>query len=314
MASWRSHIINWILKTALKPHLAKLELEHLAQSRKRWEEYANRQKLAVDCQVEKFDLNGIGAEWVRHRHASKDHVLLYLHGGAYVMGSPNTHRKLTARLSRVAHVSVLCIDYRLAPEHPCPAAIEDAVAAYRYLLDLGHQPERISLGGDSAGGGLTAATLLKIRDDGLPRPGAAILLSPWTDLTRQGGSRFFNADHDPMLPAGAEIKPIEVYLDGFPVDHPYASPSLGDWTGLPPIMIQVGSTEILLDDATRLAAQARMADVPVHLEVWDRLPHVFQMGGRLVPESAEAIRRLGAFLQYHLHSEVKSKPLERAVA
>jgi acetyl esterase/lipase len=226
-------------------------------------------------------------------------VLLYLHGGGYLLGSIATHRALAARIAEAAGIRALIIDYRLAPEHPFPAALEDALAAYDFLLGQGFAPERVAIGGDSAGGGLTLATLLSLRDSGRPLPGAAIALSPWTDLAATGES--IQTRDDPMLGSKDDlVATASLYLDGADPRTPTASPLYADLAGLPAIAIQVGTAEKLLDDSTRVADRIRGAGGQVDLEVYDDLIHVFQSLAPHVPESLEAIEKLGSFLKRHL--------------
>jgi epsilon-lactone hydrolase len=245
----------------------------------------------------RLDAGGIKAVRVETPESAGDRHILYLHGGAYLYGSPSHYRDFIWRIAAAGCARVLCIDYRLAPEHPFPAALDDAVAAYRWLLAEGALPARMAVMGDSAGGGLLLASLLKLRDEGVPLPAAAVALSPWTDLALTGASLRENAAADPMLKA--EQAPILVahYLGGADPKHPYASPLYGDPAGLPPTLIQVGSDEILRDDAVRMAERMRAAGCRVELEVWPRMPHVWQLFARIVPEAWQAVERIGAFIR-----------------
>ncbi|HET6522243.1 MAG TPA: alpha/beta hydrolase, partial [Geminicoccaceae bacterium] len=221
----------------------------------------------------------------------------------YCWGRPAYFRPLTWRLSAACRMAVFAVDYRLAPEHPFPAAVEDAAAAWRGLLrEAGRDPRRMAIIGDSAGGGLMFATLLSLRDAGDPLPAAAVALSPWTDLAGTGDSLAVNAAADPMFPPseGAIERTAAVYLNGADPRTPLASPLYGDLRGLPPTLIQVGSTEILLDDSRRMAERLRAAGVPVELEVWPSMPHVWHMKADVVPEGRRAIERIGAFVRRHL--------------
>ena len=233
-----------------------------------------------------------------------DRHLLFLHGGAYRAGAPANYRHFTWRLAAATHAIVLAIDYRLAPEHPFPAALDDAVSAYRWLLDGGAAPDKILLMGDSAGGGLTLAALLKLRDDGLPLPAAAVALSPWTDLALTGASLKLNARSDPML--NVEHLPMlaQEYLAGADPRLPYISPLYGDLAGLPPILLQVGGDEILRDDAVRMHERLRDAGCQSELEVWPRMPHVWHAFAPVLPEARRAIASVGAFARRHLASRV----------
>jgi monoterpene epsilon-lactone hydrolase len=229
--------------------------------------------------------------WPRNRH------ILFLHGGGFVSGSPRLYRNLTWRLAAAAEASLLFIDYRLAPEHPFPAALEDALAGYRFLLGEGADPRRIAVIGDSAGGGLVFSLLLRARDSGLPLPGMAVALSPWTDLALTGDSLRRNAAADPMIDPDRVPPFVDYYLAGVDPRTPYASPLYGDLAGLPPSLIQVGGDEVLRDDSVRIAARLRAAGGRVVLEIWPRMPHVWHSLAPLVPESRRAIARIGAFLR-----------------
>ena len=256
--------------------------------------------LPEGTQAEPLDVAGVAAEWLAGPGADASRALLYLHGGGYVIGSIRTHRALAARIAEAAGIRSLIIDYRLAPEHPHPAAVEDAVAAYDFLLDEGLAPERIAIGGDSAGGGLTFATLVALRESGRPLPGAAIALSPWTDLEGTGESMRTRAEADPMVSKDGLLQMAGFYLRGADPRQPTASPLHADLRGLPPIAIQVGTAETLLDDSLRIAERLRAAGGTVELEAFEDLIHVFQAFAPHVPESLEAIARLGDFLKRRL--------------
>jgi epsilon-lactone hydrolase len=248
-------------------------------------------------QVEPVEANGVPAEWVTPAGVGDGRVLLYLHGGAYQIGSPATLRHMIAQLCGAAGARALSVDYRLAPEHPFPAALDDAVAAYRWLLAGGTDPATIAVAGDSAGGGLALGTLVALRDAGDPMPAAAVLLSPWTDLALTGESLRTREAVDVMVKPGSMHETAGIYLAGQDPRHPYASPLYADLGGLPPLLIHVGDAEVVLDDSTRVAARARDAGVDVTLEVWDEMPHVFHAWAGLLPESDQAIQRIGAWLQ-----------------
>jgi acetyl esterase/lipase len=248
-------------------------------------------------QARRLDAGGVRAVEVATPQSRLDHVVLYFHGGAYNYGAPSHYRDFIWRIAAAARARVLCIDYRLAPEHPFPAALDDAVAAYRWLLGGGAAPARVAIMGDSAGGGLVFGTLLRLRDEGVPLPAAAVALSPWTDLALTGPSLAGNAAADPMLKAEQAPALARHYLGGADPRHPYASPLYGDPAGLPPSLIQVGSDEILRDDAVRMADRLRAAGCRVELEVWPRMPHVWQLFARVLPEGRRAIARIGDFLR-----------------
>ncbi|HEY7983999.1 MAG TPA: alpha/beta hydrolase [Ktedonobacterales bacterium] len=244
---------------------------------------------------------GVPAEWVSVPNSAPDRVLLYLHGGSYTIGSPRTHRGLVAQIARAAGVRALALDYRLAPEHLFPAPVEDATAAYRWLLAQGIAPKRIVIGGDSAGGGLTLAIALVLRDAGDPLPAALVCISPWTDLAATGASLKTRARLDPSLSPNGIAAAGQRYVgpDG-DTRAPLASPLYADLRGLPPTLIQVGDHEILLDDSTRLAERARAAGVAVTLEIWPEMWHVFESLAGYLPEADQAIGKIGAFMRTRL--------------
>jgi epsilon-lactone hydrolase len=244
------------------------------------------------------DAGGVAAEWVVTPVSQDRRHILYLHGGGYVIGSASLYRHLTWRLARAARGRLLAANYRLAPEHPFPAALDDAMSAYEWMLADGADPRQVAVIGDSAGGGLAFAMLLRCRDEGrVPLPAAVVALSPWTDLALTGASLSRNAVADPFLDANG-IPPIaECYLAGADPRHPYASPLYGDPTGLPPALIQVGSDEVLRDDATRMAERLRAAGCEVALEIWPRMPHVWHLFASMMPEGRRAITRIGNFVR-----------------
>ncbi|HTV90451.1 MAG TPA: alpha/beta hydrolase [Stellaceae bacterium] len=225
--------------------------------------------------------------------------VLYLHGGGYVTGDPALYRHLLWRFAEAAAARVVAIAYRLAPEHPFPAALDDATAAWHGMVAEGADPGRIAILGDSAGGGLTLALALRLRDEAAAQPAALAAMSPWTDLALTGPSLRGNAAADPMMNADDVPQLAASYLAGADPRHPYASPLYGDPTGLPPTLIQVGSDEILRDDAVRMAERMRAAGCVVELEVWRRMPHVFQAFAMVMPEARRAIARIGAFVRRH---------------
>lgn len=226
--------------------------------------------------------------------------LLYLHGGGYVIGSPDTHAGLSGELARRSGLRTVSIDYRLAPEHPFPAALDDALAAYRELLESGTDPRDLAIAGDSAGGGLGLATLLAARAAGLPQPAAVVLFSPWIDLTLGGASIRGKEAADPIFDEADVRAYADLYLGAEDRTQPLASPAFADLSGLPPLLVQVGSNEILLDDSVRLAGRAGAHDVDVTLEVAAGLPHVFQHHYGRLDEADAALDRAARFLTAHL--------------
>ncbi|HEY0815670.1 MAG TPA: alpha/beta hydrolase [Pseudonocardia sp.] len=233
-------------------------------------------------------------------------VLLYLHGGGYVVGSARTGARLAVELARRAGVRAVSLDYRLAPEHPFPAAVEDGLAAYRELLDTGLRPGEIVVAGDSAGGALAVATMLAARDSGLPQPAAAAVLSPWVDLGLSGPSMRTKDGVDPLFTRDRIAVYAQQYLGDRDREIPLASPLSADLRGLPPLLVQVGANEVLLDDAVRLAGRAGAVDVAVTLEVWPGVPHVFQNFTGLLDDADAALDRAGRFLAQHLQVPVGS--------
>lgn len=256
--------------------------------------------LPPDVRAEPVEAAGVPAEWVTVPESEASRFVLYLHGGGYVVGSIRTHRDLAQRIARAARARVLLIDYRLAPEHPHPAAVEDATQAYRWMLDQGIPPSRIAIAGDSAGGGLTVATLVALRDAGVALPAAAVLLSPWVDLEGLGESMRTKAEVDPMVQREPLLRMAAMYLAGQDPRTPLAAPLYADLHGLPPLLIQVGTAETLLDDSLRLADKARAAGVAVTLEPWEDMIHVWQAFAALLPEGQQAIDRIGNFVRQYI--------------
>ncbi|MDO8838102.1 MAG: alpha/beta hydrolase [Parvibaculum sp.] len=251
--------------------------------------------------IEQVDVAGIPAEWVHPQVLEEGNTLLYLHGGGYAICGPDTHRGLVARLAGAAKSRALLLDYRLAPEHPFPAAVEDAYAAYKWLLAENVDPSRLTLAGDSAGGGLALALLMKLRDGGDPLPAGAALLSPWTDLAMSGWSHVTHGRLDPMLSVEGALMAARHYLQDTAPTEPLASPLYGTFEHLSPLLIHVGANEILLDDSRRVAAKALAAGVKVDLRVWPGVPHVFQAFPQL-PEARASMAELGAFLNLRMHA------------
>ncbi len=243
------------------------------------------------------DAGGVLADWITVDEIETDRVILYFHGGGYTMGSRHTHRGLAGRIARAARARVLLPDYRLAPEHPFPAAMEDTTTCWRWLLSDGHAPNRMVIAGDSSGGGLTLATLLALKAAGDPLPACAIGLSPWTDLEGRGPTTEPGVVDDPMLTSEGVRSSGREYADG-QLHNPLASPLYGDLQHLPPLLLQVGTREILLSDSTRFAEKAQAAGVEVTLEIEDGLIHVWHMFPD-IPEAQSAIKRIGEFIEHH---------------
>lgn len=255
---------------------------------------------AVAAQSEQVSAQGADATWIVATETRPDAVLLYLHGGGFQVGSVRSHRDLIARLSRAAGCRALAIDYRLAPEHRFPAALNDAVGAYQWLLEQGIAPARIAIAGDSAGGGLALSTLLVLRERYLPLPAAAVVLSAWTDLAATGDSYESRAAADPLNQRRMVQSMARRYLgDSTDPRDPLVSPLYADLAGLPPLLMQVGDRETVLDDSRNFAAKARAAGVQVQLEVWDGMIHVFQQFAAELPQAGLAIDSIGRFLRRH---------------
>ncbi|MGH7781316.1 MAG: alpha/beta hydrolase [Candidatus Binataceae bacterium] len=255
--------------------------------------------VARDVKCMSVEAAGVPAEWVEPPGAAADRVILYLHGGGYVAGSITTHRAMVARIARASQARALLIDYRLAPEHPFPAAVDDAVAAYRWLLAQGCKPGKIVIAGDSAGGGLSLAALLKLRDLQVTMPVAGVGISPWTDLEGTGESVKSNAAIDPMVTQENLAASAKMYYANHDPKHPLVSQIHADFRGLPALLIQVGESEILLDDATRVAARAKAAGVSVELETWPEMIHVWHVFAKILPEGQQAIDKIGKFVLAH---------------
>ena len=284
--------LKQILREKALPSGAQVTLE---QRRKGMEKVAFR--VAEDIAVEPVTVAGRVAEWLRAPGTSAQRAILYLHGGGYVMGSPNTHRSLGGEVSRAAQAGVLMVDYRLAPEAPFPAAVDDGVASFEWLLAQGFKPQNLAIAGDSAGGGLAAATLLALRDRKLPLPGAAVCISPWSDLTCTNESYKTRAAADPMVTPDGIGNMADLYLQGKDAKLPYASPNFANLRSLPPLLIHVGRDEVLLDDSIKLHEKAKADGVDSTLEIWDDMIHVWHAFHPMLPEGKQGIARVGAFLQ-----------------
>ena len=245
------------------------------------------------------DAGGVSAEWITPEGADQKRVVLYLHGGGYLLGSVNSHRAMLERLAKAAGSRVLALNYRLAPEAPFPAAVDDAVAGYRWLLAQGIAAKHITIAGDSAGGGLTIGALLALRDAGDAMPGCAVPISPWNDMEGTGASMQTRAAVDPMVQKAGLSEMAGAYLQGADTKNPLASPLYGNFKGLPPMLIQVGDAETLLDDTTRIEPKLKAAGVDVTVEVWDEMIHVWHLFAPMLDKGQEAIDRIGAYVRQH---------------
>jgi len=300
MPSWQAQLLSVYFRTVIRRGTWGQELALARRARRHMGTPRPLQKLRTfGLRLSPVEEGAVRGEWVEPP-APEAGALLYFHGGGYVAGSPGTHRPITAGLARLGRRRVFAPDYRLAPEHRFPAATDDAFAAYRYLLDGGLPASSVALAGDSAGGGLVLATLLRARDEGLELPACAVCFSPWADLTGSGESSRLNDGRCVFLRTDNCGEFAAAYLGAASPLDPYASPLFGDLGGLPPVLLQVGSTELLLDDARRVHEKIREAGGLSELEVFDDVPHVWQMLDGFVPEARAALLGAVRFIDRHL--------------
>lgn len=253
-----------------------------------------------DVQWQAVDADGVPCEWNVPDDCAEGRTIVYYHGGGYGIGSVAGHRGLCSNLARATRARVLSVDYRLAPEHPFPAAVDDALTAYRWTVGQGADPARTALGGDSAGGGLAIATLIALREAGEVLPAAGLCLSPWVDLTGANPRIAEVAPKDPMLsPAVLEVF-AKAYLSGADPKAPTASPAFADLSGLPPLLIQAGTAEILIGEIEDFAKKAEASGVDVQLEIWDDMLHVWQTFADMLPEGREALAGVGKYVEARL--------------
>ena len=272
----------------------------VSEQRRLLRQLLSAQPLPADVTVTAAALGGVPTAEVTVDGVEPRHLVLYFHGGVYVMGDAALAADLAAEVGRRTRAKVISVDYRLAPEHPYPAAVDDALAAYQALLESGTAPSDIAFAGESAGGGLAIATLVNARDHGLPLPAAAFAMSPYADLTLAGTSMETKRDADPLLSPEALRARVPDYTAGQDPALGLISPIFADLSGLPPLIIQAGTHEVLLDDAIRLARQAATADVHVTLDITPGVPHVFQAYHAILDEAAAALDRAGQLLSAHL--------------
>lgn len=272
----------------------------IARMRRRTDRLAGMVPVHRDANISTMEAHGVPADWHQPQEAPDNRAILYLHGGAWMIGSPAMYRHFVSRLAYRTQTKALVIDYRLAPEHPFPAGLDDCLAAYDYLLEQGIQPWKIVVAGDSAGGNLTLALLAALKDRGRPLPGAAVAISPATDLTGGGESRRTRVRLDPFFDSRELGFIARQYAVDHPPDYPLISPLFADLHGLPPILIHVGDHEILLDDAVRFAEKAQADGVDATLKVWPEMFHVFQLFDPLLPEARRANSEIVEFIQRHL--------------
>jgi acetyl esterase/lipase len=274
----------------------------LSERRERLDALGAQYPLPADVHVEAVNANGVAAEWTTTPEADPTRVILFLHGGGYISGSLDSHRHMIAQAGREARARTLALGYRLAPEHPFPAALEDAIAGYRFLLSQGFEPRHIAVAGESAGGGLAVAMLVSARDEGLPLPACVWCSSPWVDLEMSGRSMVLKASVDPLIQKPYLLELAASYLNGGDPRTPFASPLYADLRGLPPMLIQVGSAETLLDDSVRLAGAAGSADVRVTLEIWPDMIHAWHLFYQQLAGGRRALTAVGAFIRSTLTS------------
>jgi monoterpene epsilon-lactone hydrolase len=297
MSSWKDPEIAGVraLLASRRPP-ADAPQPSVAERRAGMDAFGDLGSLPPGCQHEPLTANGVKCERIAPGGAVEGRQILYLHGGGYVLGSPRSHRPLVARLAEAARATAISADYRLGPEHPFPAAVEDAVAVWRWMLDGGADPARMIIAGDSAGGGLTLAVALKLKAEGMPQPAGLFAISPWADLTQSHPTYATKTADDPMITAELLDVMAAHYLAGADVRDPLASPVFGDFAGLPPLLIHVGSEEALLGDSLTLAERAGHARVEVRLEIWPEMIHVWHMFGGQLTAARKAIAAAGAWM------------------
>jgi acetyl esterase/lipase len=293
MSSFQSSVVNMIARTIRSSFF--IHKAEASTQRKSFERLANFTKFPRMVRSETINYHGLNAMWFTPKKCNDDRVILYLHGGGYCTGSVNTHRAMIARIARASQCRALGIDYRLAPEHSSPAALEDTLKAYMALRREGH--ENIFIAGDSAGGGLAMALMLKLRQKGLRKPAGAVLISPWVDLVMTGESIETKSSLDPLIDPAVLARFAERYCRDTDPAHPLVSPLYGRLHNLAPVFIQVGGNEVLLDDATRLAKKLKKAGTDVELSVWENMFHVWHYLGGILPEAGEAIQAIGGYIR-----------------
>jgi acetyl esterase/lipase len=305
MRSFRSHIARLVVKYWMSPKFNTTTT--VQEQRIALEAFARFSLLPRKTRVEPLSIGRLSAEWISVGRTYEDRAILYLHGGAYNIGSLNTHRDLAARISKASNVATLLIDYRLAPEYAHPAAVDDVVMAYHWLIDRGYRPENIIIAGDSSGGGLAVAALVSLRNVGTPLPAAIVCLSPWADLKMTGESLKTKVNADPFLTTEWLQFMAGHYVADSDSRDPLISPIYADLHSLPPMLIQVGSDEILLSDSIRLAERASESGIDTTIDIWPDLWHVWHFFAGQVPEGNHAVRDVGRFIHKHLNLPEKSR-------
>jgi monoterpene epsilon-lactone hydrolase len=304
--SLRGELVRLGLRTFMKRHDGDFSVATWRDRMREIEKWVPRPPRNIEASI--VEAGRLRFSRIRTPASRPNRHVLYLHGGGYVSGAPIYYRHFTWRIANVARAHVWALEYRLAPESPFPAALKDAVAAYNWLADKPTASELFIMG-DSAGGGLVLSLLLRLRDAGIPLPYAAVAMSPWTDLALTGASLTENAASDPMLTAHDLPSLVRLYLASADPQNPYASPLYGDMSGLPPVLIQVGSDEILRDDAVRVAEKLKQHNAQSRLEIWPRMPHVFQLFIPLLPEAHQAIAHIGQFITYAANQGARAGPI-----
>ncbi|MGQ0742505.1 MAG: alpha/beta hydrolase [Alphaproteobacteria bacterium] len=312
MPSWQI-ALSARLARLIKPRVTPATVE-LADLRRQYDYMTERYgALAPDAIIERAQLGTVKGEWMRVDETQPQKLILYLHGGGYISGSPETHRPLVARLCKAAGSAALSLAYRLAPEYPFPAGLRDAMDAYRFLVNKGFPPQSIVLAGDGSGGGLAFATLLAIRNAGLAMPAGCVAMSPWADLALSGWSMLQNSLNDVVLSWEMLFVSARHYLKGANPADPYASPIFGNFRDFPPIMVHAGSLELLRDDAARIGEKAAEANVPVSVEIYDGMHHVFQAYPH-APEAKVSLSRIGQFIRSRTPSSVQGLDFAKSAA
>ncbi|HQT63042.1 MAG: alpha/beta hydrolase [Acidocella sp. 20-57-95] len=292
MPSWQSYVLNPILRLQVKRKLAKARNAETVRKA-----FGAAIPPPPGARYSTATIGGLAGEWTQAGGTATGTVL-YLHGGGYMACSPKTHRPITAAYA-LRGLQVFTPDYRLAPEHPFPAAVEDGLAAYKGLLESGVDVKTLAVSGDSAGGGLALAVVLAAKDAGLPLPAAVLVFSPWTDLAITGATIKTNLHRDSMLHGNTMADGAAFYLNGADAKNPLASPLYGDYAGFPPLFITVGEAEVLRDDAVRLRDRAEAAGVHVDCSIWENMPHVWQLFQFMLPEARVAMDKAAAFAKAH---------------
>jgi acetyl esterase/lipase len=310
MQSWQTDLVNLYLRTTVKPMLRQARsLRAVRKAMTLSDKTAGRLIIPRHTRVTPADAGSVDCrcDWIDTPTSKPEQVILYLPGGAYVSRTPHLHTAMVSRLCTQSGARALICYYRLAPEHPFPACLEDSVAAYDWLLEQGYKAEQITIAGDSAGGGLTLSTLLRLRDTARPVPGCAVMMSPLLDAGDMAPSRTRNALTDSALPHPRErgINPRTLFLGGEDPKNPLVSPVYGEYHGLPPMYVLVSDSEMLLDDSLRLARRAQLYNVTVRVDIWRRVPHVWT-SIPFLPESRDGLQRAGRFIAAHTTQRKKA--------